>query len=252
MLSVLLCIKNEAQHLPACLDSVAFADEVVVIDDESVDASKEIILSRGAKYFSRKMNDDWSEQRNFGLEQCLGDWILVLDADECVSESLAKTIMSITKNPNGPRKAYLLKRDNYFESQKPLHGVLRSDWVKRLFPKEGAHYEGRVHERVVSSCASEKIYCGRITHFPYDNWDEYFEKINLYSRLKALDQFEKEPEKASSFLLDLIVKPFWAFFKTYFLNKGFLDGKVGLILSVNHGFYTLAKYLWLMELKEQG
>lgn len=90
MLSVLLCIKNEAEHLPACLDSLAFADEIVVIDDESVDASKDIVLSRGAKYFSRKMDNDWSEQRNFGLQQCQGNWILVVDADECISETLAK------------------------------------------------------------------------------------------------------------------------------------------------------------------
>lgn len=252
MLSVLLCIKNEAEHLPACLDSLAFADEIVVIDDESVDASKDIVLSRGTKYFSRKMDNDWSEQRNFGLQQCQGNWILVVDADECISETLAKKITSITKNPQSPRKAYLMKRENYFESQKPLHGVLRSDWVKRLFPKEGAHFVGRVHERVLTDCPSEKIYLGSINHFPYDSWDEYFEKFNQYTRLKALDQFEKEPDKSSSYLFDLTIRPLCAFFKTYFLNKGFLDGWVGLILSVNHSFYTLAKYLRLMELKERS
>lgn len=231
---------------------MAFADEIVVIDDESVDASKDIVLSRGAKYFSHKMNDDRAEQRNFGLEQCQGDWILVLDADECISEPLAKKITSITKNPQSPRKAYLMKRENYFESQQPLHGVLRSDWVKRLFPKKGAHSEGRADERLCQIYPSEKIYFGAITRFPFDNWDEYFEKINQYTRLKALDEFEKNPEKTSSFLLDLVMRPCWTFFKTYVLDKGFLDGKVGLILSVNHSFYTLAKYLRLMELKERS
>lgn len=252
MLSVLLCIKNEENQLQECLDSLGFADEVVLIDDDSSDASASIAKKAGVKYFRRAMNGNWSEQRNFGISQCQGDWILVVDADERVSPELAASIVSIVNNEKISRKAYLIKRENYFHSQKPLHGVLRSDWVVRLFPKENARYEGRVHEKAISHFESERIQAGALIHFPYDNWDEYFQKFDCYTKLKAQDRFEKAEIIHVNFSRDILIKPLWAFLKTYFLNAGFLDGKIGFILSVNHYFYTMTKYVRLMELEKRG
>lgn len=250
MLSVLLCIKNEQAHLQACLNTLSFADEIVVIDDESVDQSADIAKKPGSKYFCRKMDDDWSAQRNFGIEQCTGDWILVVDADERVSQELARSITSVIQNDKISPRAYLIKRENYFDHQEPLHGVLRADWVKRLFPKEGAHYEGRVHEKVMCACSTEKLYVGALIHFPYDGWDEYFEKFNRYTRLRAMQYRESKENNRVGFLLDIVLKPLWAFIKTYLIDRGFLDGKIGFILSVNHAFYTMSKYVRMLEVDQ--
>ena len=251
MLSVLLCIKNEQTHLQACLDTLKFADEIVVIDDESDDQSADIAREAGARYFSRKMNDDWSSQRNFGIEQCQGDWIFVIDADERVSRELAASIISVVHNDKISPHAYLIKRENYFERQEPLHGVLRSDWVKRLFPKDGAHYEGRVHERVISPYRANKLYVGALSHFPYEGWDEYFEKFNRYTRLCAKQYVERGDGKEVSFFKDIVLKPLWAFVKSYIIDRGFLDGKIGFILSVNHCFYTMTKYVRISEVDQR-
>lgn len=250
MLSALLCVKNEQEHLQACLDSLHFVDEIVVIDDESTDATAEIAKKANAKYFRHKMNDDWSAQRNFGLEQCSGDWILVIDADERVSTELAAGIVSIVKNEKLNKRAYQLRRENYFEREEPLHGVLRTDWVKRLFPKEGARYEGLVHEKVITPYATEKVYVGSLSHLPYADWDEYFGKFNRYTKLAAKQKFEHDDRAKVYFVFDILIRPFFAFLKMYFLERGFLDGKVGFILSVNHYFYTMTKYVRLMALKE--
>ncbi len=250
MLSVLLCVKNEQEHLQACLDSLHFADEIVVIDDDSTDETADIAQKAAVKYCRHKMNDDWSAQRNFGLEQCSGDWVLVIDADERVSTELAAGIVNIVKNDKLNRRAYQLRRENYFEREEPLHGVLRTDWVKRLFPKEGARYEGLVHEKVITPFPTEKIYVGSLTHLPYADWDEYFGKFNRYTKLAAKQKFEHEDAAKVSFVFDILIRPIFAFLKMYFLERGFLDGKVGFILSVNHYFYTMTKYVRLMALKE--
>ena len=225
MLSVLICAKNESRNLLDCIRSVSFADEIVVIDDYSNDGTVELAQGHGCRVIQRRMNGDWSAQRNFGIEQCKGDWVLVLDADERVSAELRNSIIDKLT-------------------------VLRSDWVTRLFMKSHAHYEGLVHERVVSDVPVRRIHNGVLYHYSYRNWSSYYLKLNHYTDLLA-EQLERDDRRVN-FWFDIMFRPWLGFFKMYFLKKGFLDGKMGFILSVNHAFYTFTKYVKLYYLKRNN
>ncbi len=248
MLTVLICAKNEIQNIRDCIESARFADEILMIDDFSSDGTEVLAKQLGATVIQRSMDGDWSGQRNFGIAAAKGDWIFVLDADERISNELQQTIMYLVKQ-NEP-KTYCVMRENCFHHNKATHGVLRSDSVARLFMKRNAHYEGRVHEKLVTPFVQERISAkyGVLYHYTYDNWDAYFGKFNRYTALMAQQQFENG--KSVSFFRDIVLRPWVAFFKMYIVHRGFLDGRLGYILSVNHFFYTMTKYVRLYYLKK--
>ena len=246
MLSVLICARNELHNIKDCVNSViALADEILVVDDFSEDGTDKEAKSLGCRVVQHKMNGDWSSQRNFGLENCRGDWILVLDADERVSTELAESIQKVL-NSNEGNTSYWIRRENRFHYNKATHGVLRSDKVLRLFPKQGAYYSGLVHEKLHTS-TTKSFLSGVLYHYTYDNWDAYFGKFNKYTQLMAKQQYESG--KRANFWRDIVLRPWVAFFKMYVLKRGFLDGKLGFILSVNHFFYTMTKYVRLYYLE---
>lgn len=249
MISALLCVKNESHNMADCLKTLAFADEVVVIDDFSTDDTVQIARDFGAKVFQRQMQGDWSSQRNFGIQQCTYDWIFVIDADERVSQKLASEIQ---EKVGSQLCCYQVQRENRFHFNRATHGILRPDWVTRLFPKSECHYEGFVHEKLVSSLPVNRIMSkgGKLFHYTYDNWDAYFGKFNRYTELMARQQYQQG--KRANFWFDIVIRPWIAFFKMYILKRGFLDGKLGFILSVNHFFYTMTKYVRLYYLERNN
>ena len=247
MLSVLICAKNEADNLKGCLEFVAFADEVVVVDDFSTDGSYELASELGAKVFRRSLSGDFASQRNFGIEKCSGDWILVVDADERVGEELARSIKEKTMVGATPA-CYSIRRQARFHHHSATHGVLGTDWVVRLAPKKGLKYVGLVHERMESPYPEAKGLDGEMYHYTYDNWDAYFVKFNTYTSLLATQKYEAG--RKASFIFDIMIRPWFAFLKMYVLKGGFLDGKLGFILSVNHFFYVMTKYVKLYYLND--
>lgn len=249
MLSVLICAKNESRNLRGCIESASFADEIVVIDDFSNDGSAQLAEKLGCRVIQRSMDGDWSAQRNFGIEQCREKWIMVLDADERVSPTLKESILrSLSDSCNN--EAFQVRRKNRFLHNKATHGVLKSDWVTRLFMKSTAHYEGLVHERLVTSCQIRRISDGDLDHYTYPNWQSYFAKFNRYTDLMARQRLLNG--QRASFLFDIVLRPWFAFFKVYIFQLGFLDGKIGFILSVNHYFYTMTKYVKLYYLERHN
>lgn len=248
MISALLCVKNESHNMANCLKTLTFADEVVVIDDFSTDDTALIAKDFGAKVFQRQMEGDWSSQRNFGIQQCTNDWIFVIDADERVSQKLASEIQ---EKVGSQLCCYQVQRENCFHFNRATHGILRPDWVTRLFPKSECHYEGLVHEKLVSALSVERMSkSGKLFHYTYDNWDAYFGKFNRYTELMARQQYQQG--KRANFWFDIVIRPWIAFFKMYILKRGFLDGKLGFILSVNHFFYTMTKYVRLYYLERNN
>lgn len=135
--SVIILARNEEHNIHDCIESVQFADEVLVIDDFSTDDTVKIAEEMGARVVQHAMNGDWGAQQTFGIEQATSDWILFLDADERISEPLAKEIQAIVVNE--PNKAYWIQRRNKFHHNHATHGVLRPDYVLRLMPKEGSY-----------------------------------------------------------------------------------------------------------------
>lgn len=126
-ITTLILAKNEEQHIVDCIKTVQFTDEVLVIDDYSTDRTKELAESMGARVIQRAMNGDWGQQQTFAIQHASHEWVLFLDADERISEPLAKEIReAVEKNE---QKAYWIRRENLFHHYKANHGTLRPDYL---------------------------------------------------------------------------------------------------------------------------
>lgn len=181
-ITVVVMAYNEEENISDCLSSASFADEILVIDSGSQDKTDEIAQSFGARILQRPLNNDYAAQRNFAIKNSTHDWIMMLDADERITRSLATEIRQlVTENSN---VCALISRENHFKEGRVLHGVLRPDLVERIFKKEGASYEGCVHERLRTSAPKIKL-SGRLIHFPYKNWETHLNKMNYYTTLLA-------------------------------------------------------------------
>lgn len=242
-LSVLILAKNEAKNIQDCIKSVNFADDILVLDDFSTDTTKELAEKLGARVIQHAMNGDWGAQQTFAIKNALAPWILFLDADERISEPLAEEIQSAVAKDD--KYAYWIQRANKFHHNEATHGVLRPDWVCRLMPAKDSYVEGFVHPAIITPYPRKNLQ-HLMFHYTYDNWDQYFNKFNNYTRLAA-EKYKKNGKQVS-FLRDIVLRPLWAFIKVYIFNGGFLDGKMGWILSVDHYFYTMNKYVKLYYL----
>lgn len=182
-ISVVLLTHNEENNISACLESCSFAGEIIVVDDDSSDRTVEIAKSfDGVRLFHRALNGDFGAQKSFGVTQATNEWIFLIDADERVTAQLAEFIKKVVCN--GEKFCYWVQRENHFKNMIARHGTMRPDWVPRLMPKEGVKVSGCVHEAVISPLPKRKA-VGRLIHFSYTSWDQFYEKQNLYSRLAA-------------------------------------------------------------------
>lgn len=247
-ISVVLLTRNEERNIRACLQSCDFAEEFIVVDDGSSDHTREIAQEMGAQVFQRSLKGDWGAQKRFGIAQASHPWILLIDADERVTSQLRESIQRVMADTD-EQNAYLIQRENHFFSGEATHGILRPDWVLRFLPKEGSSVTGQVHEKVTTPFPLKRLK-GCFRHYPYDSWDSYFRKFDKYTKLAA-EKYLAEG-RSCHFVTDILLRPLWAFFKVYFINRGFLDGKLGFIFSVNHYFYTMAKYVRYYYLKNYG
>lgn len=242
-ISVVIIARNEETNLEECLKSCTFAKEIILVDDNSTDKTVEIAISFGAKVFTRSLNSNWGAQQTFAIKQATCPWIFLIDADERCSEDLQKEILETVKL--GKKRTYLIHRENRFRYYKATHGVLRPDWVQRLMPNEDVTVEGYVHPKIISNYPEQRLKSA-LLHYTYSDWDQYYRKLNQYCYLAANKYFKNGKRK--SFLFSVVINPLWAFVKVYFINLGFLDGKMGFILSANHYSYTLQKYVRLYTL----
>lgn len=242
-ISVVIVAKNEERNIGDCIKSCSFATEVLVIDDCSTDKTVEIAKSLGARVITRAMNGDWGGQQTFAIQQTKYEWLFLIDADERCTPELAEEIVQTVEK--GEKFAYWIQRRNLFHHNKATHGTLRPDYVCRLMPKEGTYVDGYVHQAIVTPYDNKRL-TAFMYHYTYDNWTQYLNKLNHYTTLAA-EKYKKDG-KSCGFFKDIIIRPGWAFFKMYVLDRGFLDGKLGWILAVNHYFYTLNKYVKLYYL----
>ncbi len=245
--SVLIVARNEASHIRDCIESCRFDKEVIVIDDHSTDNTAEIAESLGAKVFQRHLNGDFGAQKTFAIEQAGGEWVFLIDADERCTPELSDEISKIVQT--GDYAAYFVERRNLFPNHPATHGAMRPDSVCRLMPKKDSSVQGKVHETVQTPYPKRRLK-HFMYHYTYDNWEQYFNKFNKYTSISA--EKYREQGKPVRFVRDIILRPIWGFFKIYILNKGFLDGKMGWIMSVNHSYYTMIKYVKLYYLYKSG
>jgi glycosyltransferase involved in cell wall biosynthesis len=240
-LSVAIIAFNEERNLAACLRSVAFADEIVLVDSGSSDRTRAIAAEFGARVLDAPDWPGFGPQKNRAIDACTGDWVLAIDADERVEEPLRAEIESALARPEFD--VYAMPRRSTYCGRFIRHGGWRPDYVTRLFRRGTARYsDARVHERLVTQRPVGRLRAP-LTHFSFRSMDQVVEKMNRYSTESArmlVDQ-GRTPGLASA-----IVHGLAAFFRTYVLRLGFLDGRHGFLLAVSNAEGSYYRYVKAM------
>jgi len=243
-LSVIVITRNEERNLADCLKSTNGADEIVVVDSASQDKTTEIAHQFTQKVYVRPW-DGYAAAKNFALQQCTGDWVLWIDADERLTKELANEIQEIVQMKVSPFIAYEFPRKAYFLGRWIRHSGWYPGYVVRLFQRSaGSFSDSRVHEFLQIEGKIGRLRSD-LLHYTDPNLWHYFDKFNRYTSLAA----EGLAESGSRFsLVQLIVRPVWVFIRMYVIKRGFLDGVEGFVLSVLSGCYVFTKYAKLWEL----
>jgi glycosyltransferase involved in cell wall biosynthesis len=242
-LSVIIITKNESAHIADCLDSVAFADEVVVVDSGSADDTCGIARSKGARVV---VTEDWpgfGPQKNRALDLATSDWILSIDADERVTPELAQSIQRELAQPRAD--GYLIARLSSFCGRWIRHSGWWPDHVLRLFRRgSGRFTDAAVHESVKCS-GSVAVLDGHFLHYPYPDLETLMTKINRYSS-DAAAMMHARGKTAG--VASAVGHGFWTFVRIYVIRKGFLDGREGFVLAAAGAAGSFFRYSKLMLL----
>jgi len=230
-------------QIDECLASVAFADEILVVDSGSKDETRTIAEGRGARFIDK----DWmgyGRQRQFAVDQATHDWVLCVDADERVTPELAASIGRALENPLSP--VYRMARRNRFLGRWLSHGEGYPDWSVRLFNRNSARWsDDPVHEKILFAVTPGKL-DGDLLHDSAEDLSSYLDKQNRYTSLAAQQVFERGQ---SIGVLHLLFSPLVRFFKFYVLRLGILDGLPGLIHISIGCINSYIKYAKLIELR---
>ncbi len=237
-LSVVIITLNEEANLPRTLQSVKWADEIVVLDSGSTDGTREIAESFHAKVFVEPWTG-FAAQKNSALSKANTDWVLSLDADEEVETALGQEIRELL-NKNPDESGFWVPRRNFFLGRWIRHGGFYPDRKLRLFRRGAGAFEQRlVHEDVKVQGSTGKLR-NHLLHHSYPTLDSYLEHMNRYSSLGG--QMATTQGKTGFSLIDIVVRPRLTFFYNYVLRGGFLDGREGLLLHLYHANYVSWKY----------
>lgn len=246
-LTVITLTLNEERNIVSCLETVRWADEILVIDSGSTDATVALARAFTDRVFTIAW-EGYGAARNFALGQAAGDWILWLDADERVTPELADEIRGILRADPGEVNGYAIARRAYFLGRWIRHCGWYPGRVTRLFRKgKGRFDETRVHEHLHVEGRTLRTRHD-LLHLTDPDLQHYLTKFNRYTSLAAEDMVAAGRRFS---LADLLFRPPFQFVKMYILKRGFLDGVEGLILSVLSSAYVFTKYAKLWEKTHQ-
>lgn len=265
-LSVILITHNEAHNVAACLASVGFADEWIVVDSGSSDGTREIAERAGARVIATSDWPGFGAQKNRALAQARGRWVLSIDADERVGAELAEEIRRVVAGASpsdtsrdaadassqghaGGAVAYELSRLSSFCGQWMRHGDWYPDRVLRLFRRErGRFSDDLVHERLIVDGPVGRLH-GELLHDSMPTLHSALDKMNRYTTGRALD---KARAGARGGLASALGHSAWAFMRCYLVRRGFLDGRLGFVLAVYVAESTYYRYLKIGLLARAG
>ncbi len=246
-ITISILTKNEEENIISVINNAKkCTNKILIIDSGSSDKTVELAEAAGAKVVYRKWDDDFSAQRNFALDKIDTEWILYLDADERLNDELINAIKKeIAKNDN---VQYKIKRKSVAFGRAFNYGVLKPDFVARLFKTKHVKWVNKVHEH--PECADKtQILPGYIEHYTYKDWEHWLRKFDQYTTIWAQNAYENGKKVT---LCTAILHAFFGFIQMGILKRGFMDGLMGIVMSINHFFYTLMKYLKLIELQRKG
>lgn len=250
-LSVCVICCNEETELPRCLDSVAFADElIVVVDAKSTDRSEAIVRERADRVEVRPYDGD-IEQKSYCTSLATGDWILVIDPDEVMRPELAASVRAAVDQVAPVVTGYEVDRLTWHLGRWVRHGDFYPDWTLRLFRAQGHRWRGRnPHGRIEpGKGGSVSRLDGELEHYSYRDIADHLDRTQRWSSQAAL-ALHAEGRRTRSW--DLALRPAWRFFRGYVLKRGFLDGAPGFAIAAVNAFYVFLKYAKLWDLSRKA
>jgi len=243
--SAVIITRNEEANIRRCLDSVAWADEIIVVDSDSTDNTRQIAAEAGAIVFEVEWRG-FGQAKGYGVDRAACDWILSIDADEVVGERLADEIKAAVASGSGvagyeiPRRTNFLGRWIKFSRWYP-------DYVLRLFRRDSGNFDSSlVHEKVILRGETAKLK-NPLLHYSYPDIDTYFKKLEKYSSLAAQKMYDSG--RRFTFTA-LIFKPIAAFLRHYVTGLGFLDGLEGFLIAMLSAFGVFTRYVKLRSLEK--
>jgi glycosyltransferase involved in cell wall biosynthesis len=276
--SILMPIKNEAANLPRSLASVAWADEIFVVDSRSADGSQAIAEAHGAKVVQFEFNGTWPKKKNWALENLpfKHEWVFILDADEVMPPEAEEEFRRIVSDPKHPMDGYWINRRFMFMGKWLKHAYY-PNWNLRLFKHRLGRHEkltdvatasgdNEVHEHVVVKGRTGRLRC-EMDHYAFPSVDVFVEKHNRYSNWEArvaLDRFLKgsgeslqskevgKLRRLKQLSQSLPFRPLLRFFYVYLWQRGFLDGKEGYHFARLHALYEYLCFVKTIELKKMN
>ncbi|WP_445384505.1 glycosyltransferase family 2 protein [Robiginitalea sp. IMCC44478] len=248
-ISALVITYNEIGYIEKCLESLRFADEIIVVDSYSTDGTFEYLQQQQGVTVIQHPFENFTLQKSFALKQASHDWILFPDADEVISDELQKEILD-TVNNDPQHAAYWFYRKFMFQKNPLNFSGWQTDKNYRLFRKSKARFSDRkiVHETLVVN-GSSGILNNKLIHYCYKSYADYKSKMLHYGRLKAKEDFYRENHFNYLYML---VKPSWKFVNHYLLRLGILDGKKGMIICYLNALGVLERYRELKKLEQKN
>jgi glycosyltransferase involved in cell wall biosynthesis len=247
-LSAIIITRNEQVNILDCLDSLDFADEIIVVDNASADQTAELARLRGAKVHIAADWPGFGPQKNRALALATGDWVLSLDADERMTPALRAEILKVVALSDGP-VAYRFPRLSSYCGQFMRHSGWSPDMVLRLFRRDQARFSNDlVHERVITNGLIANL-SEPLLHLSFPDFESVLEKVNFYSTAGSQAMALKNTHAS---LAGALGHGLWAFFRTFILRRGFMDGQLGLALAISNAEGTYYRYAkrWLNERRQ--
>jgi glycosyltransferase involved in cell wall biosynthesis len=239
--SVAIITRNEADEIGDCLASVAWADEIVVVDQASTDGTGEAARAQGARVIVAPEWRGFGHQKNLAVDACTGDWILSIDADERVTEALAKEIAAAVLDAR--RDAFEIPRKSSYCGRFMQHSGWSTDYVMRLFRRGKARFTpDRAHERLAVEGSVGRLE-NHLIHYSFRSMEDVLDKVNRYSTESARMLVERGARPS---IFTAIAHGAAAFLRTYFLKLGFLDGSHGFMLAVSNAEGSYYRYVKAM------
>jgi glycosyltransferase involved in cell wall biosynthesis len=244
-LSACIITLNEADRIEACLDSLAFCDDIVVVDSHSTDATRELAAAKGARVVIHEFVG-YRAQKDFAVQSARHDWVLCLDADERVTPALRASIQA-AQATNFAAAGYRFARATEYFGAFLRHGNAYPDRVLRLFDRRRGGWRGirEIHEHVSINGPVETL-AGDLEHHAYRSLSDQLSRLQRYARLMAEHM---HAQQRHAHLWNMLLNPFWRFVRGYLLRLGFLDGWRGLVYAWVEANYVRQKFvmLWLLQ-----